>query len=64
MPEPTKCCCHAPDAYECLRYRYGRQPAPLDEEYLEEPCECACHQIDQDGYTEWDDKNQPAPERP
>ncbi len=60
MPEPKKCCCHAPDPGECFRSRHSVDPGGFHGEYDDE-CECVCHATDEDGYSEWDDKNQPPP---
>lgn len=50
------CACVHPDAYECLRLRYRNQPTrPGD------MCECDCHYKDQDGYTDWDDRDKEPP---
>ena len=59
MPEPTKCCCHYPDARECMRSRY---PVGPDDDSDDQECECVCHNRDVDGYTEWDDRNMAPPE--
>jgi hypothetical protein len=61
MLEPTKCCCHYPDARECLCSRYP-PVGPDEDQDDDQRCECACHNSDEDGYTEWADRNLPAPE--
>jgi hypothetical protein len=52
MTQPTTCCCHSPDARECMRMRmrYPREPdADEAPDMDEEGCECVCHQFDLDG---------------
>ena len=60
MIEPS-CCCHCPDARECYRSRNSVDPDDYWDYSEDGECECVCHVADQDGYTEWDDKDQPPP---